>query len=222
MMRGFCSEAGTHQGRRLAALCILFVASVSLAATPVPKPLEEKLAALYRAWSDVYYLQPETAREKGMQPVIAGAQALQKEFPGRAEPLIMEAVARSAWAEKSGRLTALEQAKIARALLEESIGRDARALEGAAWVTLGALYYRVPGWPVGFGDDDRAREYLEKAIRLNPDNLDAYFFLGEFLHQEGEKTLARETWRRGLQTPRRARFPVADEGRRKMIRDRLE
>lgn len=215
--RGFSIRPGILS----VALALILSACLARAEAPMPAPLEVELAGLYRTWSQVYYLQPDSAREPGMQPVIAGAQALQEKFAGRPEPLIMEAVARSAWAEKASRLKALEQAKIARALLEEAIARDEQALEGAAWVTLGALYYRVPGWPVGFGDDDKAREYLEKSIRMNPDNLDAYFFLGEFLEQEGEDARAREVWRRGLQTPVRERFPVADAGRRKMIRDRL-
>ncbi len=187
----------------------------------MPRGLEESLASIYRQWSEVYYLQPDAARESGMQPVIAGAERLRRQYPSRAEPLILEAVARSAWAEKAGKFVALQQAKRARALLEEAINRDPGALRGAAWVTLGTLYYRVPGWPLGFGDDDKAREFLEKAIRMNPDNLDAYFFLGEFLAGEGEGAPARKVWQRGLQTPRLEQFPVADEGRRRMIRTKL-
>lgn len=213
---------GLQAARVLFCLLLAWLPLPVVAESAMPAELESRLEALYRQWSQVYYLQPDDKREAGMQPVIAGAKALREQHPGRPEPLIMEAVARSGWAEKAGRLTALEQAKLARALLEEAIGINAQALEGAAWVTLGALYYRVPGWPVGFGDDDKAQEYLQKAISMNPDNLDGYFFLGEFLQQEGEETRAREVWQRGLQTPRRERFPVADEGRRKMIRAGLD
>ncbi len=192
-----------------------------MAAPAMAPVLEQQLEALYQRWAQVYYLQPATQREAGMRSIIDDSIRLREAYPGEAEPLIMEAVARSAWAEKAGRLKALEQAKIARGLLEQSVAIDPLALSGAAWVTLGTLYYRVPGWPLGFGDDDKAREYLEKALRIDADNIDAYFFYGEFLAGAGDAGKAREMWNRALSRPVRARFPVADAGRRRMIRDKL-
>ena len=46
---------------------------------------------------------------------------------------------------------ALGLVKRARADFEAAIKLDAGALDGAAYTSLGALYYQVPGWPVGFG-----------------------------------------------------------------------
>ena len=40
---------------------------------------------------------------------------------------------------------------------------DPKALAGSAYTSLGSLYYQVPGWPIGFGDDKKAREMLEAA-----------------------------------------------------------
>ena len=34
--------------------------------------------------------------------------------------------------------------------------------------SLGVLYYKVPGWPIGFGDKDKARDLLQKALAVNP------------------------------------------------------
>ena len=51
--------------------------------------------------------------------------------------------------------------------------------------SLGTLYYKVPGWPIGFGSDKKAREYLAKALDLNPTGIDPNYFMGEFLFDAG-------------------------------------
>ncbi len=35
--------------------------------------------------------------------------------------------------------------------------------------TLGLLYFQAPGWPFSIGNDDKAREWLERAAQLAPD-----------------------------------------------------
>jgi hypothetical protein len=37
-----------------------------------------------------------------------------------------------------------------------AIQLDPNASEGAAFVTLGSLYYMVPGWPIAYGDTNKA------------------------------------------------------------------
>jgi Tfp pilus assembly protein PilF len=51
----------------------------------------------------------------------------------------------------------------------------------------GALYYQVPGWPIGFGDKDKANELLKKALALNPDGIDPNYFYGDFLLKEKKR-----------------------------------
>jgi Tfp pilus assembly protein PilF len=61
---------------------------------------------------------------------------------------------------------------------------DESALNGSAYASLGTLYHKVPGWPLGFGDDDTAKEMLEKAMLINPNGIDSNYFYGEFLFDE--------------------------------------
>jgi Tfp pilus assembly protein PilF len=75
----------------------------------------------------------------------------------------------------------------------------------------------VPGWPIGFGDDDKAREMLQKALALNPNGIDANYFLGDFLYRKGDYQAARRALDKALQAPSRPDRPLADEGRRKEI-----
>ncbi len=58
------------------------------------------------------------------------------------------------------------------------------ALQGSAYTSLGALYYQVPGWPIAFGNDKKARQLLDKAILVNPGGLDSNYFYGDFLVHE--------------------------------------
>ena len=57
--------------------------------------------------------------------------------------------------------------------------------------TLGILYHKVPGWPIAFGDDDDEKNYLEKALALNPQGIDPHYFYGEFLYDERDYTEAK-------------------------------
>ncbi len=47
--------------------------------------------------------------------------------------------------------------------MDQSISIDGSVLQGSAYTSLGTLYYQVPGWPIGFGDDEKAEELLEQA-----------------------------------------------------------
>ena len=81
-------------------------------------------------------------------------------------------------------LTALSLAKQAKAVLDKAYAMDPTALDAGAATTLGVLYYRVPGFPIGFGSTNKARQLLEEAVRTAPDSLDAEYFYGDFLYSE--------------------------------------
>ena len=57
-----------------------------------------------------------------------------------------------AWAGAKGGLSALNLVKQAKGLYESALKLQPDALDGSAYNSLGVLYYKVPGWPVGFGD----------------------------------------------------------------------
>jgi tetratricopeptide (TPR) repeat protein len=81
--------------------------------------------------------------------------------------------------------------KEAKAKLEIAIKQDPKALEGSAYTSLGSLYYQVPGWPVGFGDDEKAEKLLKQALAINPTGIDPNFFYGDFLLDQGDKAQAK-------------------------------
>ena len=112
--------------------------------------------------------------------------------------------------------------KEAKELLESVIDRAPQTLEGSAYTSLGSLYYQVPGWPIGFGNDKEAEKMLKKALEINPNGIDPNYFYADFLVQDGRKEEAKQYFNRALQASPRPNRPLADEGRRMEIQAKLK
>jgi tetratricopeptide (TPR) repeat protein len=184
--------------------------------------LETELAGIQQRWAEIQYQLPENQQEKAFEGLATEVEAFVARHPDRAEPLIWQGIVLSTYAGAKGGLGALGLVKDARKSLEAAIAIDEGALEGSAYTSLGSLYYQVPGWPLGFGDDDKARSYLRKALALNPDGIDANYFFGDFLLDQGEPERAQTYLQKALQAPGRPGRDVADAGRRKEARERLD
>ena len=79
----------------------------------------------------------------------------------------------------------------------------------------------MPGWPVGFGDDDKAEELLKKALTMNPSGIDSNYFYADFLISEKRYAQAREYLLKAQQAPARQGRSVADAGRKQEIAEKL-
>lgn len=181
--------------------------------------LDKEIRDLQHEWAQIKYKEAdEDAQEKKMAALSDKAARVSQRFPDYAEPKIWEAIIVSSQAGIQGGLGALGLVKRSRALLEEAEKIKADALDGSAYTSLGSLYYQVPGWPLGFGDDDKARTYLEKARALNPNGIDPNYFYGDFLLEQGEYDKAIKVLELALHAPARPDRPVADEGRREEIK----
>lgn len=128
--------------------------------------------------------------------------------------LIWHGIIVASHAGAKGGLGALGLAKDARKDFEAALKRDPRALSGSAYTSLGSPYYQVPGWPIGFGDDRKAQDFLKQGLALNPDGIDANFFYGDYLYRKGDLEGAEHYLRKALTAPPRTGRTVADEGRR--------
>jgi tetratricopeptide (TPR) repeat protein len=199
------------------AIAWLFAAGTPAAAVGV----EDQVAAIAHQWDVVQYKTPSADQEDGFARLAELAHEVSVGNPGRAEPLVWEAIILSSEAGAKGGLGALRLVKQARSLLEAAEGIDPRVLDGSVYTTLGSLYYQVPGWPVGFGDKKKARRYLEKAIALDPQGLDANYFYGDFLYHQGEYRAAADALERALKAAPRPGREIADQGRRDEVRHLL-
>ncbi len=200
--------------------CLLFTQTV------FAQSMMDEVRSIQTEWAHIKYQLDEDARSDAFEALIIRSDALIDSNPDKAEPLIWSAIVYSSYAGAVGGLKSVTRAlpavKRARDLLLESESIDPHALNGSATTTLGALFYQVPGWPLGFGNKETARNYLEKAVELNPDGLDSNFFYGDFLLGRKEYQKAVKVLEHALAAPTLENRPVADQGRRNEIQQRLE
>lgn len=177
--------------------------------------LSPQVNAVRDRWAEVNYNTPKQQREAAFDALAKQAAATRTAQPNDANALIWEGIVLSSYAGERGGLGALGLAKQARADFEQAIKLDPNALSGSAYTSLGVLYYSVPGWPVGFGDDKKARELLRKGLQVNPDGIDPNYFYGDFLQDQGDWKGAAAALERALAAPARPGREAADQGRRK-------
>ncbi|HEY0857194.1 MAG TPA: tetratricopeptide repeat protein [Albitalea sp.] len=206
----------------IAALVCTAAAVLPTAGWAGTSEVEAGVAELQRDWEVIRYQTPAAEREKRFEALAARAHQLSERHAGRSEPLVWEGIIVSSWAGEKGGLGALGLAKQAKATYEAAIRLDGNVLDGSAYNSLGVLYYKVPGWPIGFGDKAKARELLQKALAINPTGLDANFFFGEFLLETHQPDEAVSYLERALQAPARPGRQIADAGRREEARQLLE
>lgn len=180
-----------------------------------PAALDSRVDALARSWDHVNYETQGPAKVAQAAALVDQADAVARQFPGRAEPLVWKAIALSTEAGAKGGMGALALVKDARATLEQAEKINPNALgDGSVYTSLGSLYYQVPGFPIGFGDKDKARAYLRKAVAANPAGLDANYFYGDFLFHQGQYAEAEKVLQKALAAPARPGREIADRGRR--------
>lgn len=176
-----------------------------------------EVQAIQHQWEVIKYQTPAKEQEGKFKALAEQARAVSEKHKGRAEPLVWEAIVLSTYAGAKGGLGALSLVKQARDFLLEAEKINATVLDGSVYTSLGSLYYQVPGWPVGFGDDKKAKAYLEKALSLNPSGIDPNFFYGDFLMEEGEYAMAISSFDKAMAAPLRPGREIADKGRREEI-----
>jgi len=198
-------------------IALLFAANSAFAETA---PLDASIVKLQHDWATAYYQTPEKDKEEAFEKLVKEAHQVTAANPGRAEPLIWEGIITSTLAKYQSIFSAGGTAKTARDLLLAAEKIDANALDGSALTSLGSLYYKVPRFG-SFGDYDKAREYLERALKVNPDGIDPNFFMGELMVERGDRAKALEYFRKALNAPPRSGREDADAGRKAEIQDAI-
>ncbi|MDP2379421.1 MAG: hypothetical protein Q8M35_02840, partial [Pseudohongiella sp.] len=141
--------------------------------------------------------------------------------PDSAPAWIWSGIIKSSFAGVKGGLGALGFAKAAKRDLERAMELDADAMQGAAYTSLGVLYMNVPGWPVAFGDKDKAYELLTHALEMAPQDIDANYFMAEYYQKEKDYAQARHYLELAKNAPARVGREVADMGRHGEIDQQL-
>lgn len=198
------------------ALCALLCLAC-LPAFALSEQGQQQLQQLQSRWAEINYQLPEAQREAAFAKLGEQAQQAVAAEPKAAELLIWRGIILSTYAGAKGGLGALGLVKQAKASLEQALAEDPQALSGSAYTSLGSLYYQVPGWPVGFGDDQKAEALLKQALSINPDGIDPNYFYGDFLQRNKRYAEAKAALEKALQAPARPGRELADQGRRQEV-----
>ena len=178
---------------------------------------QQRLNGIQQSWAHIQYELPEGQRTAAFEMLAAQASSFKQERQSVAEAWIWSGIVTSSWAGAQGGLGALSKVKDAKADLEKALALDPKALQGSAYTSLGALYDRVPGWPIGFGDSDKAEQLLKLALQINPNGIDSLYFWGDHLYRQKRYVEARAALQKALQAAPRPGRESADAGRRKEI-----
>jgi tetratricopeptide (TPR) repeat protein len=203
--------------KSLATLAAALLLPLSFAFAGVP----EEVSNLQQKWEQIRYKTPAAAQEAQYEQLVNEAQKTVSANPGNADVLIWYGIIESTYAGAKGGLGALSHVKNAKKALEQALAITPDALSGSAYTSLGSLYYQVPGWPIGFGDDKKALELLKKGLAINPDGIDPNYFYGDYLFRKGDYAEAERALNKALQAAPRPGRKVADEGRRGEIEQLL-
>ncbi|WP_458525286.1 hypothetical protein [Onishia taeanensis] len=184
-------------------------------------PWQESLHALIARFERIGTEGSEEAQVKALEAIAGELRALGKRYPNEAELLVWQGIVLASEARAKGGVAALGLAKEAREVLERAITLDPEGYKGSAYVTLGALYDRAPGWPLAFGDDAVAERMFERALSIRPEGIDVHFYFATFLQEEGRLDDARRHLERAIDGQVRPARATTDAALREQARRRL-
>lgn len=211
----------------LLALAVSVWLAVPASAHAAPNsPLTAAILQLALDWEHIKFQGAEKdLQEKQMAALADRAGQIARQFQHAPEAEIWLGIIISEQAsmasENGSPFKALGFAKQARDILAKVVQADPYALDAGAPTSLGVLYYRVPGWPVGFGDKNKARQLLEEAVKNAPKGMDANYFYGDFLMEQHEYPEAIRIFKYALSLPPQPQRPLWDKSRRLVMQQDL-
>lgn len=184
--------------------------------------MTEDVKSINDQWAHIAYeVKGSSTQTKALNKLAQDAAALVARYPGKAEPLLWQGIVTSEQANRANFLHQLGLAKKALSILQKAYAINPRVAKGGAAMSLGVLYYKVPGSPIGFGDDAKAKRLLKEALALDPNGMDANYFYADFLYDQGDKASAKAFANKALRAPHDSSRPAWDAGRRGEIRKLL-
>lgn len=204
-------------------VAVVFVSMAALTAVPASAGddtgFASELLSIQREFDSASFSGLENKeRKQAFEALVEHAADFSARYDDRAEAVAWEGIVLSTFAGEVSAFSAMKWAKAARDALHRAESMEATALDGGLYASLGALYAKVPGGMVGFGDDKLAAEYFNKAVAVDSDNIDTNYFLGEFLVDQEQYSQAIPVLEKALGAPRVVDRPKFDSGRRDDIR----
>ena len=155
-------------------------------ATAVHADETQDLTSIQQNWAIANYELEDDAQIDAFTQLSEQSALFVKNYPNSAQTHIWNGIVLASFAGAKGGLGALGLAKEAKTSLENALSIDGTALNGSAYASLATLYSKVPGWPIGFGDDDKAEKLFKQALAFNLEGIDTNYLYGEYLYDEGD------------------------------------
>ncbi|MDB2331051.1 hypothetical protein N9V74_05000 [Alteromonas sp.] len=175
---------------------------------------DEGLLPIQHKWAEINY--SDANSEQKVEALLALASDVENRInanPQSANEYTWLGIIQSTTAGAEGGIGALKYAKAAKKSFEKAMSIDESVLHGSAMVSLGVLYHKVPGWPIGFGSDKKAKALITKGLSLDEDGIDPNYFYAEFLFDEREYAQALVYLEKAETAAPRPDRPLADKGR---------
>jgi len=193
----------------IVALTLLF--SSTLSATS----LEFEINQIESEWATIYYTKDSLEQSASYPKLLIKLSNTAKQYPNAFELKIWQAIIIATNAAYESPFTALESIKKSKKILESSISTKPNALQGAAFITLGTLYYLSPGWPISFGNEDKAEQLLKTGLKLNPNSIDSNYFYADYLLTTNRQQEASKYFKIATNIPSRPAQKLADDSLKK-------
>jgi tetratricopeptide (TPR) repeat protein len=178
----------------------------------------DEVRAINDGWAHITYeVRGSSTQTRALDQLAKQAAVVVQHYPGQAEPLLWQGIVVSEQANRANILHKLSLATRARDIIARAYAIDPKAANGGVAMTLGVLYYKVPGAPLGWGDDAKAYRLLKEGLALDPGGLDANYFFGDYLHDQSNDVAAKSYLQKALRAPHDPSRPVWDAGRRREV-----
>ena len=199
------------------AVCIFLTTLFFSGFTRAEESSARTVQKLWDEWAIVVYILPDTQKGPNFADLLPSIDQLIARHPNEAGPLLLKGVVMASFAISETNFVSLERLKESRQALEASIAINPNFRDGAAYLTLGNLYYQIFGWPVSFGSKKRALEYYQKAYEQSPDAIDTNFYFARFYLDQGKIRWAGRYLDKANIAPIRSEHHLADMALKKDI-----
>lgn len=169
-------------------------------------------------WASIYFSSETRDKENAYTRLLDRTKELAKQLPDSPELMFWQATIIASRAEHQPPIEALDAIHKAQDLLLKTISIKPDTLDGSALITLGSLYYQAPGWPIAFGDDKKAEQYLKKGLQINPRGIESNFYYGQYLLNKDRPEQAIEYFKIALKGPVREEQKFADSSLKEKIK----
>lgn len=150
----------------------------------------DDLPRIIADWEMANFTLDGDAQKEAFDALLNEADVLRNKSKASANELLWAGIIESSYAGEIGGLSALGHAKQAKKDFESALEAGDPEVTPAALASLGTLHSKVPGWPIGFGNDKKAKKFFEKAEEAGAASLDFYMLYAEYALSKGMKDKA--------------------------------